>query len=139
LRPDAAVDLQWRGARIRLLLEWDRHTMRGPQMNAKLGHYATYFSEKVRQRANADWPEHLLVVTTSPSREEDLRARFNSALGFAGLPYVPLTTTTASLVERLGPFAAVWSNGLGPSRKGLLDVLALAGRVSESEAKVMAP
>ena len=123
LRPDAAVDLQWRGARLRLLLEWDRHTMRGPQMNAKLGRYATYFIEKVRERASGDWPEHLLVVTTSPSREEDLRARFNSAVGSAGLLYVPLLTSTASLVERLGPFAAVWSNGVATSRRGLLDVL----------------
>jgi hypothetical protein len=139
LRPDAAVDLQWRGARLRLLLEWDRNTMRGPQMNAKLGHYATYFKEKVHQRANGDWPEHLLVVTTSPSREEDLRARFNSAVGIAGLPYFPLLSSTASLVERLGPFAAVWSNGVATNRKGLLDVLALAGRQPDSEAKVTWP
>jgi hypothetical protein len=138
LRPDAAVDLQWRGARLRLLLEWDRHTMRGPQMNAKLGHYATYFSEKIRQRANGDWPEYLLIVTTSPSREEDIRARFDSAVGTAGLPYLPLLTSTASLIERLGPFAAVWSNGVATGRMGLLDVLALACR-PDSEAKVTWP
>jgi hypothetical protein len=139
LRPDAAVDLQWRGARLRLLLEWDRNTMRGPQMNAKLGHYAAYFSEKAHQRANGDWPERLLVVTTTPFREEDIRARLNSAVGIAALRYVPLLTSTTSLIQRLGPFGPVWSDGVATGRKGLLDALALAGRQPDSEAKVIGP
>jgi Replication-relaxation len=127
LRPDAAVDLQWRGVRLRVLVEWDRNTMRGPQMNRKLAHYAAYFRTRKEQ---APWPgrEVLLVVTTTPFRESDIRTRLLAAATSLQPEDIPLLTSTASLVESVGPFGSAWSCGAA-GRSGLIESLdGLVGR-----------
>ena len=86
----------------RFFLEWDRGTERLPVLALKLARYADFYQSC---RARTEAPPALLLVTTTPQREELVRRVGRAAMG----PSVDhLMTTTASLLERLGPFQAVW-------------------------------
>jgi hypothetical protein len=68
----------------------------------KLARYAEFYLS--RSAAGNELPV-LLFVTTTPQREELVWRVAAATLGEANCQ---LLTTTASLLDRLGPFAAIW-------------------------------
>lgn len=102
LRPDGVGELVADGKRFRFLLEWDRGTERMPVLAGKLARYAEVFTSEAARGREAPW---LLFVTTTPNREALIRGLAGAILGsHSGL----LLTTTASLLERLGPRGPIW-------------------------------
>jgi hypothetical protein len=124
LRPDAVLRVNWQDRVHRLYIEWDRGTMRWPEMEAKLLVYATFLGNRDPGCATA--PLALLIVTTSPVREEGMRKRLDAPSG-AATANTPILTTTASLAGRLGPLGPIWRLGASPRRVALLDVLNAIG------------
>ncbi|MPZ51081.1 MAG: hypothetical protein GEU75_17580, partial [Dehalococcoidia bacterium] len=106
LQPDGIGDLSWPGQTRRFFLEWDRGTMRWPEMTEKFRRYASYYA----CLANADdmrVPD-TLIVTSSPQRESAIWERLESALAERDHPPGVFLTSYEPLIERLGPFADVW-------------------------------
>lgn len=102
LRPDGGGMVLADHRAQRFFLEWDRGTERLPVIAFKLARYAEYF--RLRRVLGQDTPT-LLFVTTTPQREE-LVWRVGVITTEQSIHH--LMTTTASLLERLGPFGAVW-------------------------------
>ncbi len=102
LRPDGSGTVLADRCARGFFLEWDRATERLPVIAFKLAGYAEYFrSQSVRGK---DTPA-LLFVTTTPHREELV---WRVGLATAAQSNDHLMTTTASLLDRFGPFGAVW-------------------------------
>lgn len=102
LRPDGTGHVLAGGRTCSFFLEWDRGTERLPVLAAKLARYREFFA--AQDVLGREAPS-LLLVTTTPNRELLIRGLASTILG----PHtVRLCTTTASLLERLGPRAAVW-------------------------------
>jgi len=105
LRPDGSAVVAAAGQIERFFLEWDRGTMRGPQMMEKFQCYTGYFASR---RSQGDSPPAVLVVTNSPHREnviwQDLETAFNEVKAKPSRFFTSLDT----LVGRLGPFASIW-------------------------------
>lgn len=109
LRPDGAGALLTGDHRSPFLLEWDRGTERPPVLAEKLAHYEEFF------RSHTSTPNEptVLFVTTSPQREDLVR---ELATAILRQRRARLLTTTASLLERSGPRAAIWRAGTGEPR-----------------------
>lgn len=101
LRPDGAGTLLIGDHRFPFLLEWDRGTERPPVLAEKLARYEEFF----RSKATAASEPTVLFVTNSPQREDLARELATAILRQHGRR---LLTTTASLLERFGPRAAIW-------------------------------
>jgi hypothetical protein len=106
VRPDGAGDLHQQGKTRRFYLEWDRATMRWPEMRRKCLAYAQYYAWL--SRTNASAIPDVLIVTTSPHREGPLWDALDRALADASRPRANIFTSVANLVDRLGPFGPVW-------------------------------
>lgn len=102
LRPDGAGNLRVGDEAFRFLLEWDRGTERLPVLAGKLTRYAEYY--RTCQTGSADSPT-LLFVTTTPKREELI---WHLARRLLRDSSTSLWTTTASLLDRLGPANVIW-------------------------------
>lgn len=109
LRPDGAGALLIGDQRFPFLLEWDRGTERPPVLAEKLARYEEFF----RSQATAANEPTVLFVTTSPQREDLVRKLATAILRQHGRP---LLTTTASMLERFGPRAAIWRAGTSEPR-----------------------
>jgi hypothetical protein len=122
LRPDGAGEVLHAAERHEFVLEWDRGTERIAVLIQKLDRYAAYFGSGSSASASVC----LLVVTSSPQREgvawRAVEAAFRNRSRVEGRIF----TTTASRLERLGPFAAVWRSGGG--RSGRVSWLEPEGR-----------
>jgi len=105
LRPDGSGVVAAGGQIGRFFLEWDRGTMRGPQMMEKFQLYAAYFASRRRKR---DLPPAVLIVTNSPHRENviwhDLETAFDEVKAKPSRFFTSLDT----LIGRLGPLAPIW-------------------------------
>jgi hypothetical protein len=115
LRPDGAADVLLSSRHARLYLEWDRGTMRLPEMKEKCCKYAQYFALLARTGA-VSIPD-VLLVTTTPDRERGLWDILDEALHDVGRPQVSFLTSVESLVDRQGPLGPVWSNSAGSARR----------------------
>jgi hypothetical protein len=102
LRPDGSGTVIADHCARRFFLEWDRGTERLQVIAFKLARYGEYF--RSQSGHGKDTPT-LLFVTTTPQREE-LTWRVGAATTEQSKQHI--MTTTASLLERLGPFGAVW-------------------------------
>lgn len=107
VRPDGSGQVFFDGQTWPFMLEWDRGTERLPVVAAKLARYAIFY-----RNSGEDAPA-LLFVTTTPHREALVRRIAEAALGQHSRR---LLTTTASLVDRLGPAAAIWRDGIEGAR-----------------------
>jgi hypothetical protein len=136
LRPDGAADLHHGGRTYRLLLEWDRATMRWPQMDAKCRLYAAYYASLAHATAGSRCPA-TLIVTSSPHREATIRRSLDVALAERGSPPASILTSVASLVEGVGSFGPVWQTGRRPGRIGLLEALRHPEPVAVQEAVLL--
>jgi DNA-binding PadR family transcriptional regulator len=115
LRPDGAADVLLGRRRARLYLEWDRGTMRLPEMKEKCCQYAHYFA-LLAQTGAASLPD-LLLVTTTPERERGIWEVLDEALHDAGRHQVSFLTSVESLVDRQGPLGPVWCDSAGSARR----------------------
>lgn len=102
LRPDGSGTVIADHCARRFFLEWDRGTERLQVIAFKLARYGEYFRS---QSGHGNDIPTLLFVTTTLQREE-LTWRVGAATTEQSKQH--LMTTTASLLERLGPFGAVW-------------------------------
>jgi len=110
LRPDGAGAVLANGVRHQFLFEWDRGTERLPVIASKLARYAEFFQTL---RNHGDGSPALLLVTTTPHREELMRRVGVVTIGSSS---DQLITTTAPLLDRYGPFGAVWRGHAGQAR-----------------------
>ncbi len=112
LRPDGAGEVLHGDESHEFLLEWDRGTERIAVLIQKLDRYASYF----RSSSSAPSSGCLLVVTSSPGREDVVWSAVGAAFRGRVRAEGQVFTTTESLVERYGPFAEVWRCGAGQGR-----------------------
>ncbi len=110
LRPDGAGAVLANGVRHQFLFEWDRGTERLPVIASKLARYAEFFQTL---RNHGDGSPALLLVTTTPHREELVRRVGVATIGSSSDQCM---TTTAPLLDRYGPFGAVWRGPAGQAR-----------------------
>lgn len=105
LRPDGCGVVAAGGQIGRFFLEWDRGTMRGPQMLEKFQLYAAYFASR---RSKGDVPPAVLIVTNSPHREnvilQDLETAFDEVKAKPSRFFTSLDT----LIGGPGPLAPIW-------------------------------
>jgi hypothetical protein len=129
LRPDAVVDVHYQGRLRRLYIEWDRGTVRLPEVRQKLRLYLFFYATVDQSLASGRQPL-TLIVTTNTRREarvwEDLAGR-----GEAGRDLSSFLTTVGPLIERLGPLAAVWRADGEQGRTSFVARLAAASELGE--------
>jgi len=105
LRPDGSGLVAAGGQIGRFFLEWDRGTMRGPQMMEKFHYYAAYCTSR---RSKGDVPLAVLIVTNAPHREnviwQDLEAAFDEVKGKPSRFFTSIDT----LISGVGAFGPVW-------------------------------
>ena len=106
LRPDGAGDVHWQGKVRRFYLEWDRGTTRWPEMVDKCRLYAAYYANLARTGVE-NGPD-VLMVTTSPVRENIIWRTLTTAFVEANASPGHILTSVDPLVARMGPMAAVW-------------------------------
>jgi hypothetical protein len=112
LRADAVVELVGHGKSHRLYVEWDRGTMRLPEMASKLTAYVALYSLPTNM-------SRLLLVTSTPQREHAIRGMVNGG----STARANMLTSVDNLVSRLGPCGRVWLNGHVSERISLGEVL----------------
>jgi hypothetical protein len=105
-RPDALAEYRLGAHTFRFWLEWDRGTMRERDLRAKFTSYAYYLDSREWVKERTPLPR-LLCVTPEVEQEQRLtrtaRPLVEAARGLA------LYTTTARLLDTLGPQAAIWT------------------------------
>jgi hypothetical protein len=105
LRPDGSGLVAAGGQIGRFFLEWDRGTMRGPQMMEKFHYYAAYCTSR---RSKGDVPLAVLIVTNAPHREnviwQDLEAAFDEVKAKPSRFFTSIDT----LISGVGAFGPVW-------------------------------
>jgi hypothetical protein len=106
LRPDGAGDVCWQGKVRRFYLEWDRGTTRWPEMVDKCRLYAAYYANLARTGVE-NGPD-VLMVTTSPVRENIIWRTLTTAFVEANASPGHILTSVDPLVARMGPMAGVW-------------------------------
>jgi DNA-binding MarR family transcriptional regulator len=116
LRPDGAGDVWWRGRMRRFYLEWDRGTVKLPDLVEKCRSYAAYYASLARTGVpDSDRPS-ALVVTSSPVREGVLWRTLLAALDEVASSPCHFFTTVDTIIGRTGPLAPVWRRGKDAER-----------------------
>lgn len=114
LRPDGAGDIHWKGKVHRFYLEWDRGTIGWPEMTEKLRGYVAYLAAMTDK--NGNMPQ-LLIVTTSPARENVMWRIVDDAFNDLRLPSRDIFTTIDSLLSGLGTLASIWRTSSDSARQ----------------------
>lgn len=109
LRPDAELELAWtvqgNPRHLRVWIEYDRGTMKGHDLERKMGAYAAYGESKewiVDGYANLP---RLLFIVPDPGQEQRVREACRKKLVGAQLRVL---TTTAPHLEAQTPFGHIW-------------------------------
>jgi len=108
LRPDGAGDIYWNGEVRRFYLEWDRGTVKLPDMIEKLRVYAGYLARLRLGGCDEARLPTVLIVTASPLRERIVGQSLQAVLKEALVPTDRVFTSLDGLVQRLGPWSRVW-------------------------------
>ena len=108
LRPDGAGDVHFQGRVRRFYLEWDRGTVKWPDMIEKFRVYASYLGRLRRDGCDEARLPTVLIVTVSPLREKVIAQSLQAVLEEARAPAHTVFTSLDSLLERLGPWTPVW-------------------------------
>ncbi|MDO8616487.1 MAG: replication-relaxation family protein, partial [Dehalococcoidia bacterium] len=116
LRPDGAGDLHCQGRVRRFYLEWDRGTVRLPDMVEKFRAYAAYFAGLQHRGTKLPASPRVLVVTVSPLRENIIWQGLDATFAEAAAEPAPFLTSVDTLVERVGPSGPVWRSSGSPDR-----------------------
>lgn len=109
LRPDAELSLFWtvQGSprHLRVWIEYDRGTMKGHDLERKMGAYAAYWESKEWIADGYANLPRLLFIVPDPRQEQRIREACRKKLASARLRV--LTTTEAHL-EAQTPFGRIW-------------------------------
>lgn len=116
LRPDGAADVQTTAGTRRVLLEWDRGTLHAEGLKEKWHVYADYFASLLAAEDSPESMPCLLVVTTTSQREQRIWSMISSAFEAAGVTSYLCATSLLPLVEKHGPWAPIWREGLAAPR-----------------------
>jgi DNA-binding MarR family transcriptional regulator len=116
LRPDGAGDVHFQGRVRRFYLEWDRGTVKWPDMIEKLRVYAAYYAYLARAEVPESNSPSALMVTASPQREDAIWKVLRLSFAEVGLQPTPFLTSVGTLVERVGPFGLAWRSHGEPDR-----------------------
>ena len=116
LRPDGAGDVHWQGKERRFYLEWDRGTVRLPELAEKLRVYAAYCADRCRAGCPDSALPRLLVVTSESSRENAIWDVLQALSADRSSASSRVFTTLDTLVERLGVLGPTWRSGEGTRR-----------------------
>jgi DNA-binding MarR family transcriptional regulator len=108
LRPDGAGDIYRQGEIQRFYLEWDRGTVKLPDLVEKLRSYALFYASASRHAEGHPPGGDLLLVTVSPSREQVIWRLLEESFTEIGMTPSACFTSIDSLVERFGPAGAIW-------------------------------
>jgi len=101
-------DVYWQGKVRRFYLEWDRGTMRWPEMVEKLRVYAAFFAKARRDGTEEGSLPEVLFVTTSPMREAVAWRCLDDAFSDIGQAPSRFRTSVHTLVCGAGPLGEVW-------------------------------
>ena len=113
LRPDGAGDVHLQGKERRFYLEWDRGTVRLPELAEKLRVYAAYCADRCRAGCPDSALPRLLVVTSGPSRENAIWNVLQALSADRSSASSRVFTTLDTLLERLGVLGQIWRSGEG--------------------------
>ncbi|HWO73726.1 MAG TPA: replication-relaxation family protein, partial [Dehalococcoidia bacterium] len=108
LRPDGAADIHLAGRLHRVYLEWDRGTVKLPDLVEKRRLYAAYYASLARTGVPEANRPTTLLVTSSPLRESILYGATEAAVDEVKASPGYFFTTVDTLVGRVGPLAPVW-------------------------------
>ncbi|MDO8612559.1 MAG: replication-relaxation family protein [Dehalococcoidia bacterium] len=108
LRPDGAGDVHYEGRVRRFYLEWDRGTVKLPDLMEKCRLYAAYYAYLARTGIAESLKPSALVVTSSPPREGVLWRAIVAAFDEVKASPCYFFTTVDTLIGRAGPLASVW-------------------------------
>ena len=106
LRPDAAMEYEAQGRRLRAWLEWDEGTMTRGNLTPKLEAYATYIRTREWSREGLRTLPVLLVVAPYTKREQLISEMARSIVGRTGLT---VYTTTATRITEQGVLDPIWA------------------------------
>lgn len=110
-KPDALAEYQVSGKAYRFWLEWDEGTMNVHDLRTKFASYAFYIASREWVKERTPLP-FLLCVAPDIAQEQRLQRVARALITqTAGLT---MYTTTAVLLEKLGPLASVWRQVLPP-------------------------
>jgi hypothetical protein len=120
LRPDGAADVLLGRRHARLYLEWDRGTMRLPEIQAKVDSYAAFYASLAE--AGAAHPA-TLIVTTTPQREAEIQSLFSEqmASGPAAEARGLVLSSCSALLDRFGPIGPIWRSLVSSERRDLME------------------
>ncbi len=116
VRPDGYAEIELDDRARRIFLEWDRGTMFWSKLIEKLQSYAAYFASRERGESGSGTSPDILVVTSSHQRENSVWHLLASAFDGTGASPDHMFTTIDTLVERLGPLAAIWRSSQSSHR-----------------------
>lgn len=120
LRPDGAGDVHLQGRVRRFYLEWDRGTVKLPDLVEKCRLYAAYYAYLARAGAPESRRPSALVVTSSPLREGVLWRAILTAFDEVKASPCYFFTTVDTLIGRAGPLAPVWRRSKDAERNAWL-------------------
>lgn len=135
LRPDGAGDVHFEGRVRRFYLEWDRGTVKWPDMIEKLRVYAAYYADLARTGVAEERRPMTLVVTSSPQREDAIWKVVKASFAAVGVKPTAFLTSVDTLLERVGSLGPAWRSSGAPERT-LWPVRAAQPTVSDPSAGV---
>jgi hypothetical protein len=121
LRPDGAGDVHYEGRVQRFYVEWDRGTVKPPDLVEKCRLYAAYYAYLARTGVPELNRPSALVVTSSPTRESIIWRAIMAAFDEVKASPCYFFTTVDTLIGRAGPLAPVWRTLESTERVGWHD------------------
>lgn len=116
LRPDALAEYRVGRQQIRFWLEWDRGTMNVRDLTIKFLSYAHYTASREWARERSMLP---LLVCIAPDIAQERRIQRVAQARLTSTPELELWTTTEVLLNKHGPLAPIWLQGIPQRRKGV--------------------
>jgi hypothetical protein len=114
-RPDLILEYEADGKRLLAWIEWDRGTMNGKNIRAKLESYKHYVTSGEWRRIGVQRLPLLLVIVPG-KKQHDLIARIAREV-LSDLQML-VRVTTLQRLERFGPLAPIWTHVLPESGRG---------------------
>lgn len=112
LRPDAVAEYQAGERRVHFWFEWDRGTMATRDLATKCQTYAHYISSREWAKECSTLP---LLLCVTPDVAQERRVQRVAQASLILTPGLLIWTTTEVLLNRYGPIASIWLQGITQS------------------------
>ncbi len=109
LRPDALAEYRLGVQHMRFWLEWDRGTMNVRDLSIKFLSYAHYIASREWARERSMLP---LLICVAPDIAQERRIQRVARDRLTSTPELVVWTTTEGLLNRHGPLASIWLQGV---------------------------